>query len=123
MDALTHLAEARIREAIARGELDDLPGKGRPLELEDLSRVPEELRAGFLLLKNAGFLPEELELRKETITLRSLIAACEDDGEQRARLQRRLSAKLLRLEVLAERHRGNPAWRTYGPRLAERLGR
>lgn len=123
MDALSHLAEARIREAIARGELDDLPGKGRPLDLEDLSRVPEELRAGYLLLKNAGFLPEELELRKETVTLRALIAACEDDGKRRADLERRLSAKLLRLEILAERHRANPAWRTYGPRLRARFSR
>ena len=122
MHALQQLAEARIREAIARGELDDLPGKGRPLDLEDLSRVPEELRAGYILLKGSGHLPEELEPRKETVTLRALIAACAEDGDRRARLQRRLSATLLRLEVLAERHRANPAWREYAPRVRRRLG-
>jgi hypothetical protein len=46
MDTLTKIAEARIREAMERGEFDDLPGKGRPLVLEDLSRVPEDLRSG-----------------------------------------------------------------------------
>lgn len=37
------IAEKRIREAAERGELDDLPGKGEPLELEDLSMVWEPL--------------------------------------------------------------------------------
>ena len=86
MDALTQLAEQRIREAIARGELDDLPGKGRPLQLDDLARVPEELRAGYTLLKSAGCLPEELELRKEMVTLRDLLAAA-TEHERIATLQ------------------------------------
>jgi DnaJ-like protein len=40
MSIFDQLAEAKIAEAMRRGELDDLPGAGRPLELEDLSHVP-----------------------------------------------------------------------------------
>jgi hypothetical protein len=48
------LAERRIREAQARGEFDDPPGSGRPFALEDDPLVPEELRVGYRILKNAG---------------------------------------------------------------------
>ena len=47
---LDKLAEQQIDEAHARGDFDDLAGAGRPLQLEDLSQVPEELRAAYLLL-------------------------------------------------------------------------
>ena len=44
---LDALAEARIEEAIARGELDGLPGAGRPLVLDDD-------RGGRALLRGLG---------------------------------------------------------------------
>jgi hypothetical protein len=52
--ALEYLAEKKIAEAVERGELDDLPGAGRPLELEDDALVPEELRMANRVLRNAG---------------------------------------------------------------------
>jgi hypothetical protein len=57
---LDFIAERVIQEAIARGELDDLPGAGRPLELDDDALVPEELRLAYRILKNAGYVPEEV---------------------------------------------------------------
>ena len=48
------LAEKKIAEAAERGDLDDLPGAGRPLDLEDDALVPEELRMANRILKNAG---------------------------------------------------------------------
>lgn len=50
---LEFIAERRIAEAIAKGELDNLPGQGRPLELGDDALVPEELRLAYRILKNA----------------------------------------------------------------------
>jgi Domain of unknown function (DUF1992) len=55
------IAERRIAEAIARGELEGLPGEGRPLELDDDALVPEELRAAHRILKNAGIAPPEVK--------------------------------------------------------------
>ena len=60
------IAERKIAEAIAAGELDDLPGAGKPLELEDDALVPEELRMTFRILRNAGIVPPEIEQAKAT---------------------------------------------------------
>jgi len=53
--ALEIIGERKIEEAIARGELDDLPGAGRPLELDDGDPLlPPELRMALRILRNAG---------------------------------------------------------------------
>lgn len=122
MDALTWIGEHRIREAIARGELDELPLRGRPLPLEDLSRVPEELRAGYLLLRGAGFAPEELELRRDCLQLRDLLRACSSparSGELRERLRR----AELRLAILLGDRVEPHVLAQFGETIAERLAR
>ena len=58
------IAERRIAQAIERGELADLPGAGRPLDLSDDPLVPEDLRLACRILKTAGFVPPELETRQ-----------------------------------------------------------
>lgn len=67
------LAEQHIKAALEKGELSNLPGSGKPLQLDDDSHVPPELRAGYRLLKNAGFLPPELELRREAVEVNDLL--------------------------------------------------
>lgn len=59
--ALEELVERRIEEARRQGAFDDLPGSGRPLELDDDRLVPEELRMAYRILKNAGLAPPEVE--------------------------------------------------------------
>ena len=73
MWCLDKLVEQRVDEARARGDFDDLAGAGRPLQLEDLSLVPEELRAAYLMLKNAGCLPPEILARQEITEVEALI--------------------------------------------------
>ncbi len=53
MLALEWLAERKIEEAVARGEFDDLPGAGRPLDLYEDPLVPEEMRMAKRILRNA----------------------------------------------------------------------
>ena len=65
----------KIAEAIARGELDDLPGAGRPLELDDDALVPEDLRLAYRILKNAGYVPPEVEALNEIAQLEALVSA------------------------------------------------
>ncbi|MCE3200793.1 DnaJ family domain-containing protein [Paenibacillus sonchi] len=109
MSILSWLAEQRIQEAMRSGEFDKLPGHGKPLELEDLSGVPEELRMSFKIMKNAGLLPEEITLRKECVTLEKMLAACHSSGTAvdggRRELESRLTLKRLRLQELM-RQRG-----------------
>ncbi|MCL4185158.1 MAG: DUF1992 domain-containing protein, partial [Burkholderiaceae bacterium] len=63
--AFDDLIERRIDEARRAGAFDDLPGAGRPLELDDDRLVPEELRVAWRILKNAGFLPPEVEALRD----------------------------------------------------------
>ena len=72
------IAERRIIEAINRGEFDNLPGAGQPLELVDDSHVPEDLRMAYLMLKNAGFVPPEIYLIREFVKTEQLLACMED---------------------------------------------
>ncbi len=55
-------ADEKIKQAIAKGEFDNLPGKGKPLDLGAYFATPEHLRMGYSILKNAGIIPEEMEL-------------------------------------------------------------
>lgn len=102
MDWAASLADERIREAQLRGEFERLPGAGKPLPEEDeLAGVPEELRIGFKMLKNAGVLPEEMQLRKDMLTLHDLLVACRQD-EEKLKLAAQLNAKKLRYRMLME---------------------
>lgn len=76
------IADERIREAIEQGEFDDLPGKGKPLELEDDSHIPADIRMSYKILKNADCLPPELELRKEIRTTEELLTGIRDTQEK-----------------------------------------
>ena len=93
------LAEKAIQEAIARGELDALPGAGRPLDLDDDKLVPEDLRVAYRILRNAGFVPAELATLKEIGELEALVAEGDVDAETRSRAVRKLS--LLKTQIEA----------------------
>lgn len=80
--AIAMIAENRIREAVEKGDLDHLPGAGKPLEFEDLGGVPEELRMAYKILKNAGCLPVELERRKEAANLANMLDSCPSESEK-----------------------------------------
>jgi DnaJ family protein C protein 28 len=65
MDKLEPLIDRLIREAMDRGEFDDLPGSGRPLDLTENPYEKPELRSVHRLLRNAGFAPAWIEERKD----------------------------------------------------------
>ena len=93
------IAERKIQEAILNGELDNLPGKGKPLQLDDESGIPEELRLAYKILKNADCLPPELELKKEIVQLRDLLQGLED-VEEKYRLMKRLNFQIMKLNMM-----------------------
>ena len=122
MDFIERLAEERIREAMERGEFDNLPLAGKPLPLEPNGFVPEDLRLTYKLLKDAGYLPPEMELRKEIVSLRELLATVEDDGE-RLKLGRRINDLVLRLNLLTKRSFDRVDFEVYVRKLSEKLSR
>jgi hypothetical protein len=82
------IAEERIRKAIEDGEFDNLEGKGKPLNLEDDRHVPADLRLAHKILKNANCLPPELELRKEIVNTKNLLAGIKDTQEKYKQIQK-----------------------------------
>lgn len=120
MSLVDQLAEAHIRKALDSGALDHLPGRGQPLHLDDDSLVPEELRAGYRMLKNAGFLPPELELVREIREVESLIARL-DHGEEHRRACARLNLLRSRLGARGREPSLLLARGEYRDRLLQRL--
>jgi Domain of unknown function (DUF1992) len=114
------IAEQRILEAQRNGAFDNLPGKGKPLELEDLSWVPEELRIAYHVLKNAHVLPPEAELLKDIHTLEDLLKHIEDEGERHA-LAKSIQWKMIRLDMLKRRSMDLNSVRAYSRKLVAKF--
>lgn len=102
--AIEKLIEKRIREAMERGEFDNLAGKGEPVDLSEYFATPEDLRIGHKLLKDANIVPEELELLKEAQALKEQLAGCSTDDERR-RIRKAIDEKLLKYNLLKERYK------------------
>jgi len=93
-----------LREAQNNGELQSAASWGKPLDLADgYAQTPEELRMAFKTLKDAGYVPPEVETMKRIAALREVIGADPDAPEAEA-MRRRLSELqqhlALRLEKL-----------------------
>lgn len=119
MDIFMTIAEGKIREAMRSGEFDNLPNKGKPLNLDDTAHIPEDLRAAYTILKNAGVLPEEMELKKEIMSLQKMIDSCH--GEERGLLQRKLTGKILKFDMLMEKRTLNYALGSYKSKIYNKL--
>ncbi|KMY65935.1 hypothetical protein AAU61_19810 [Desulfocarbo indianensis] len=87
------LVDAKIKKAIREGQFEHLAGKGEPQDLSVYYDAPEHLRVGYHVLKNAGFLPDEVRVKKEMEEIREQLAKAESEEEK----------KKLRLK-LAKRH-------------------
>jgi hypothetical protein len=116
----TRVVEERIRAAQQAGEFDNLPGRGKPLELEDWSKVPEDLRVAYHVMKNAGVLPPEAQLLKEIHTLQDLLKYVEEE-EDRAALAKSIAWKMIHLDLLKRRSFGMQTARFYGNRLVDKF--
>lgn len=100
-----NMAEMRIREAIERGQLKNLPGEGKPLVLEPVNPLePPEERMFNKIMRTLGLLPEEIELQKEIAELKNRLEACEQ-GEERDALKKKLSETVIRYNVIMEKRR------------------
>jgi DnaJ-like protein len=98
----SRVAERRINEAMSRGEFENLPGAGKPLDLEDYFNTPEDLRMAFSILKNANCAPAEVEVLNEVARLERAVAETSDDAE-RSELSRTLASRRTELALMLER--------------------
>lgn len=96
------LAERLIEESMRRGEFDDLPGKGKKIEFEDDSMVPEDLRMAYKILRNAGYIPPEMVEEKEIVSAMDLLEAATDE-KQRYRQMQKLNFLVMKLNARRRR--------------------
>jgi hypothetical protein len=96
------IVERKIQEALERGEFDNLPGRGKPLLLEEDSHIPEELRVAYKILKNADCLPPELEAKKEIRQMEDLLADIPDEKE-RYKLIKKINYMIMKLNMMGKR--------------------
>lgn len=86
------LVEARIQEARQRGDFDDLAGRSKPLELEELPGASSEERFEALLMRSMGEVSAEVLLVREIRARRMALEQIVDPGE-RQRLLSELQEK------------------------------
>ena len=95
--ALLAIAERRIAQAIEDGTLTTDSWKNKPLPLDDDAFVPDDLKMAYKILKNSGFVPPEIETRKEIQNLEDLISQTEDE-HQRVRQMKKLNVLMMKLD-------------------------
>jgi len=83
------IAERKIQQAMTEGTLLDLSHwKDKPLPPDDMADVPDDLRMAYRLLKNAGYVPEEVAMRKEITRIEQLLESCRDEQEKLRQLKK-----------------------------------
>jgi hypothetical protein len=88
LKAFDAVAEKIILDAMENGEFDNIKGKGKPLNLDDDSNIPPDLRMGYKILKNSGHLPPEIEQEREIKSVKDLLANCRDERERYRQMQK-----------------------------------
>ena len=119
--ALERVAEKRINEAIQRGEFDNLPGSGEPLNLEDDRQIPDDLRLAYKVLRNADCLPPELELKKEIRTAEELLGSLNDESAKYRQIKK-INYLIMKLNTM---RKGSVQWeekQLYYDKMAEKVG-
>jgi len=101
MFAFQKIIEKRIQDAQDNGEFDDLPGKGKPIDLEDDRNIPEDLRLTYKILKNADCLPPELALRKEIRTMEDMLDSIPDE-KAKFRHIKKINYKIMQLNMMGK---------------------
>ena len=96
------IAERKIKEALEKGEFNNLPGKGEPLAIEDISNIPEDLRLAYRILKNADCLPPELQLKKEIRQMEDMLENIPDEKEKYRQIKK-INYKIMRLNLMGKK--------------------
>lgn len=120
LDAIRLIADRRISEAIANGQLDIESWRNRPLPKTNDSMIPGELRMAYKILKNAGYLPPEIETRKEIQQIEDLLTDC-DDEQIKVKQIKKLNYLVLKLNTMKGGAASIEGQEDYYRRVVERI--
>lgn len=97
MDCLSRIAEQKITQAMQEKDFVSPKWKNKPLPLDEDRFVPDDLKMAYKILKMSGYLPKEIEERKEIKKLEDLIA-CTEDEHERLRQMKKLNVLLMKMD-------------------------
>lgn len=95
------VVENQIREAIAEGKFDNLPGAGERLDLEEYFSAPEDLRMAYSILKNASCAPAEIELLNDIARVKEALENAVDESARQT-LRQTLASRQTELAIRLE---------------------
>ena len=98
------IVEALIKEAQERGEFDNLPGRGKPIDLTGYFEMPEDIRVAQSVLKNAGMTSLEVELLKEIAEMRQLLALTVEE-KKKQQIEKQIQEKQVEFSLMMERQK------------------
>ena len=102
--SIEKFVEEQVRRAIEAGEFDNLPGKGKPIDLKAYFDTPEDLRMAYSILKSNNFLPEEVEMLKEIEALKKRLDSCSDEVQQ-GQFRKEITDKTAAVNMLIEKRK------------------
>jgi hypothetical protein len=121
MHFLELIAERKIAEAEREGALQDLPGEGAPLAIDDDPQIPEYLRMAYRILKNAGLVPEEISMLREVAQLEALVRETEPEDSASRHAVRRLELLRMKLDQASPGRSSLLLGERYRQRVLERM--
>ncbi len=98
------IAEAIIKEAMERGEFDNLPGKGKPIDLSEYFETPEDVRLAYSMLKNAGMTSREVDLLREIAELKQMLEGVLEERKKQD-ITRQIWQKQIEFNLIMERQK------------------
>ncbi len=120
LPSLYQIAEQRIAKAIEDGTLKTDGWKNRPLPLDNDSFVPEDLKMAYKILKNGGYVPPEIEVRKEIQNLEDLIIKTED-SHQRVKQMKKLDVLMRKVDAMRSKTSSIEHDEAYYRKIVERI--
>ncbi len=93
-----------IRAAMERGDFNNLPNQGKKLDLEAYFNTPEDLRVGFAVLKNANYVPAEVQLLKEIGELQEQLGQTNNEIEKK-KVLKEIAERRLQYNLLLDRRK------------------
>ena len=98
------LVESIIEDAQERGEFDNLPDKGKPIDLTAYFETPDDVRLAYSILKNADMTSHEAELLKEIAQLKQIHEAVMDEKKKRE-IRKEIEKKQVEFSLIMERQK------------------
>ena len=83
MSGVDEIIKQWVQRVEKTGELRNVEGFGKPFKFDDgYLETPDELRMAYKILKDAGYVPAEVEMLNRLAALREELAATQDADQQ-----------------------------------------